>query len=75
VRQHPVGLPEVTLETQSGARIHLAGLRGKWLLVGFIYTRCPTYCAVLVIGAALSIAVAWKLLWGRFDSRARRATG
>lgn len=47
VRQHPVDLPEVTLETQSGARIDLAGLRGKWLLVDFIYTRCPTYCAAL----------------------------
>jgi protein SCO1/2 len=37
----------VTLETQSGARIDVAGLRGKWLLVDFIYTRCPTYCTAL----------------------------
>lgn len=47
VRQHPVELPPVALETQSGARIDVAGLRGKWLLVDFIYTRCPTYCAAL----------------------------
>ena len=47
VRQHPVDLPLVALETQSGARIDVAGLRGKWLLVDFIYTRCPTYCAAL----------------------------
>lgn len=47
VRQHPVDIPLVTLETQSGARIDVAGLRGKWLLVDFIYTRCPAYCAAL----------------------------
>ena len=47
VRQHPVDIPSVTLETQSGARIDVAGLRGKWLLVDFIYTRCPTYCLAL----------------------------
>jgi protein SCO1 len=47
VRQHPIEVPSVTLETQSGARIDIASLRGKWLLVDFIYTRCPTYCVAL----------------------------
>lgn len=47
VREHPVRLPAATLETQSGARIHFADFRGKWLLVDFIYTRCPTYCRAL----------------------------
>jgi protein SCO1 len=47
VRQHPIEVPSVTLETQSGARIDIARLRGRWLLVDFIYTRCPTYCAEL----------------------------
>lgn len=47
VREHPVDIPSVTLETQSGARIDVAGLRGKWLLVDFIYTRCPAYCVAL----------------------------
>jgi protein SCO1/2 len=47
VRAHPVDVPAVTLETQSGARIDLAALRGKWLLVDFIYTRCPSYCRAL----------------------------
>jgi protein SCO1/2 len=47
VREHPVEVPPVTLETQSGARIDIADLRGKWLLVDFIYTRCPTYCVAL----------------------------
>ncbi|MCC7326064.1 MAG: SCO family protein [Burkholderiales bacterium] len=37
----------IALETQSGARINLADLRGKWLLVDFIYTRCITYCSIL----------------------------
>jgi protein SCO1 len=47
VREHPVHLPSATLETQSGARIHLTNFLGKWLLVDFIYTRCPTYCLAL----------------------------
>jgi protein SCO1 len=47
VRRHPIEVPSVTLETQSGARIDIASLRGKWLLVDFIYTRCPTYCVAL----------------------------
>ena len=47
VRSRPAELLPVTLESQSGARFMLADLRGKWLLVDFIYTRCPTFCAVL----------------------------
>lgn len=47
VHAHPPAVPAVALETQSGERINLAALRGKWLLVDFIYTRCLTYCSVL----------------------------
>jgi protein SCO1/2 len=47
VRRQPADLPAVTLENQSGARFTLADLRGKWLLVDFIYTRCPAFCTVL----------------------------
>ena len=47
VRSRPAELLPVALESQSGARFMLADLRGKWLLVDFIYTRCPTFCAVL----------------------------
>ncbi|MGH8414143.1 MAG: SCO family protein [Gammaproteobacteria bacterium] len=47
IRQHPPQVPAVTLETQSGTHINLTDLRGKWLLVDFIYTRCMTYCSVL----------------------------
>lgn len=47
VRERPLEVPAVALETQSGARIDLAALRGQWLLVDFIYTRCRTYCLAL----------------------------
>ena len=47
VRRHPVGLPVVPLENQSGAPVTLADFRGKWLLVDFIYTRCVTFCTAL----------------------------
>lgn len=47
VREHPVAVPAVMLEAQTGVRFNLADLRGQWLLVDFIYTRCTTYCAAL----------------------------
>jgi protein SCO1/2 len=47
VRERPVMVPPVALETQSDERINLAELRGKWLLVDFIYTGCQTLCLSL----------------------------
>ena len=47
VRSRPAELPPVALESQSGARLTLGDLRGSWLLVDFIYTRCPTFCTAL----------------------------
>ncbi|HWU68818.1 MAG TPA: SCO family protein [Stenotrophobium sp.] len=47
VREHPVKIPAVELETASGARVDFSGFRGQWLVVDFIYTRCPTYCSAL----------------------------
>jgi protein SCO1/2 len=47
VRERPADIPGVMLETQTGARVELTDLRGRWLLVDFIYTRCPTYCVAL----------------------------
>ena len=47
MREHPGAIPPIELQLQSGARIGFADLRGKWLLVDFIYTRCTTYCRAL----------------------------
>ncbi|TAM11976.1 MAG: SCO family protein [Nevskiaceae bacterium] len=44
IREHMPRVPHATLQTQYGRDIRLADLRGKWLLVDFIYTRCITYC-------------------------------
>lgn len=46
VREHPRVLPQVPLQAADGRTIDFAGLRGRWLLVEFIYTRCTTYCSV-----------------------------
>jgi protein SCO1/2 len=47
VREHPRDVPErIPLQTAQGTRIEFASLRGRWLLVDFIYTRCTTYCSV-----------------------------
>lgn len=47
VLRHPVAVPAVALQTQSGAHVDFADLRGRWLLVDFIYTGCPSFCAAL----------------------------
>jgi protein SCO1/2 len=46
VRAHPRALPAVPLQTAGGQITSAAALRGRWLLVEFIYTRCMTYCSV-----------------------------
>lgn len=46
VREHPRTLPPASLETALGSVIDLDSLRGQWLLVDFIFTRCTTYCSV-----------------------------
>ncbi|MGP1680398.1 MAG: SCO family protein, partial [Burkholderiales bacterium] len=47
VHERVVMAPPVALETETGDRINLADLRGKWLLVDFIYTGCQTLCLSL----------------------------
>lgn len=47
VREHPLAIPAVALQSQSGAQLRFADFRGQWLLVDFIYTRCPTVCLAL----------------------------
>lgn len=39
--------PEFALEDQDGRPVTLAGLRGKTLLVDFVYTHCPGPCPIL----------------------------
>ena len=46
ISEHPPQVPALTLQTASGEHINLEELRGRWLLVDFIYTRCKTYCSV-----------------------------
>lgn len=46
VRAQPRTLPDVPLQGADGRTISLHDLRGRWLLVDFIYTRCVTYCSV-----------------------------
>ncbi len=45
VLEHPPAVPPLALQTAAGARIDFDALRGRWLLVDFIYTNCATYCS------------------------------
>lgn len=44
VREHPRLVPDVLLQTANAQHLQFRALRGRWLLVDFIYTRCPTLC-------------------------------
>ncbi len=46
VRENPRPVPDVKLQTADGRVIGFTDLRGRWLLVDFIYTRCTTTCSV-----------------------------
>lgn len=46
ILEHPPLVPSVPLQTASGEHTSFEALRGRWLLVDFIYTRCLTYCSV-----------------------------
>lgn len=46
VTRTPRTLPAVSLQDQDGAPATLAALRGKAVLLDFIYTRCPSVCGV-----------------------------
>ena len=46
VRETPPMVPPLPLQTASGGRTGFGALRGRWLLVDFIYTHCMTYCSV-----------------------------
>lgn len=44
---HPRALPDTALQDQDGRTFTLADYRGQFLLVEFIYTRCPSICRSL----------------------------
>ncbi|MGH8041818.1 MAG: SCO family protein [Rudaea sp.] len=46
VRERPPVVPPLPLQTADGGRSSFGQLRGRWLLVDFIYTRCLTFCSV-----------------------------
>ena len=46
VREHPPLVPPLSLQTADGGHTGFGELRGRWLLVDFIYTRCIPYCSV-----------------------------
>lgn len=43
----PAVLPDLALDLADGGRAPLSRLPGRVLLVDFVYTNCPTYCAAL----------------------------
>jgi protein SCO1/2 len=45
VQVHPRLVPSLPLQTAGGGLISFGALRGRWLLVEFIHTRCTTYCS------------------------------
>lgn len=47
VAENPRPLPDVAFEDQDGRRLSFDDLRGRVVLVEFIYTRCPTLCTRL----------------------------
>jgi protein SCO1/2 len=51
----PTAAPVFSLTDQSGTRVALAGLRGRVVLVTFLYTRCPDFCPL--IASRLSTAL------------------
>lgn len=44
VESRPLAVPNVTFEDHRGRAYDLHSLRGKVVVVNFIYTRCPTIC-------------------------------
>lgn len=66
VSRRPVPVPAVVLENQAGARFSLSALRGKWVIVDFVYTRCQDQCALLDANfARLETILAGPIMAGR----------
>ncbi len=45
--------PEFTLTAQNGKLVSLSGLRGKVVVVAFVYTNCPDACPLLTAKMAM----------------------
>src|SRR3546814_155955 len=45
IKERPPVIPAFALQTADGSQTNFGALRGRWLLVDFIYTRCQTYCS------------------------------
>jgi protein SCO1/2 len=46
VLEHPAPPPDFTLRDQRGRAVHLQALRGKVVLLTFLYTHCPDVCPI-----------------------------
>lgn len=46
VRDHPPVVPTVRLEAADGTDLSFEALRGRWLVVDFVYTRCMLLCSL-----------------------------
>ena len=44
---HPVPAPDFTLRDQGGNSVRLASLRGRFVIVTFLYTHCPDDCPLI----------------------------
>ncbi|MGE5546831.1 MAG: SCO family protein [Solirubrobacterales bacterium] len=47
VEREPRALPPVVMEDPSGQPVTFSDFTGQWVVVEFIYTRCPTLCQAL----------------------------
>lgn len=46
VSEDPPLIPPLTLQAADGKHTSFGELRGRWLLVDFIYTRCMSFCSL-----------------------------
>jgi protein SCO1/2 len=52
---HPAPPPDFALRDQRGHRVHLAALRGKVVLLTFLYTHCPDVCPLTATNLNLAV--------------------
>ena len=62
VSEHPIAVPDLRLQLQTGAQARLRRLEGELVVATFIYTRCQTMCPMLGVRMA---AIRDRLRWLR----------